>query len=603
MAPPLLRLAGVVFGHDGGRPLLDGLALTLAKGERAALVGRNGAGKSTLLRLLAGDLSPNSGELHRQPALEVAYLPQAPDGNGYARVADYVAAGLPEAAGPDDYRVARALAEARIEGARDPASLSGGELKRVALARAFARRPALLLLDEPTNHLDLPAIEWLEGRLRDFPGGVVLVSHDRTLLERIATSILWLDRGRVRRHGRSFAEFDAWAETVLAEEAEARAKLDKRIRDETRWSHEGITARRRRNQGRLRRLDEMRRERREAIRALDRARMRTPDAPLSGRLVIEAREIVKRFDETTVIAGASVRIMRGDRIAILGPNGAGKTTLVRLLTGELAPDEGTVRHGANLATVYLEQQRGFEDERLTPREVIARHGGEHIEIGGARRHVASYLRDFLFESDRLEVPVSTLSGGERSRLLLARAFARPANLLVLDEPTNDLDLETLEVLREILADWPATVLLVSHDRAFVDAVATATLVLTGDGLVTEYAGGYSDYMAQRSDGGPNVVADRAKPRKAPRERARGAPSRLDYARRRRLDMLPELIATFEAEIRGARSVLAEADLYRSDIARFNATTQTLARLEAERTALEEEWLELELLREAREGAG
>ncbi len=596
MATAFLNLVEVTFGHDGGRPLLAGVAMTLDKGERLALVGRNGSGKSTLLKLLAGMLSPDGGEIHRMPAMRAAYLSQSPDAAGFATAGDYVTAEVPE-----PHLVARALAEAEIEAGRAPESLSGGALKRLALARAFARRPDLLLLDEPTNHLDLPAILWLEGRLANFAGGIILVSHDRALLERVATASLWLDRGRLRRHAGRFAAFEAWMETVLAEEADARDKLDKRIREETRWSHEGITARRRRNQGRLRRLAEMRRERRDSLSQIETARMRAPDAPLSGKLVIEAKGLAKAYGGTPVIAEASMRIMRGDQIAILGPNGAGKTTLVRMLTGELAPDAGTVRHGANLSVQYLDQHRGFEDESLTPAEVIRRHGGEHIEIGGGRRHVAGYLRDFLFDGAQIESPVSSLSGGERNRLLLARAFARPANLLVLDEPTNDLDMETLEVLREILAEWPATVLLVSHDRAFVDAVATATLVLEGDGRVTEYAGGYSDYMAQRGERPAAEAVKPAKPRKAPRPRAAAQPARLDYARQRRLDMLPALIETRMGEIAAAQAVLDQPDLYSRDLNRFNATTEALARLEAERAAMEEEWLELEMLREEREG--
>ncbi len=596
----LLNLVDVSFGHDGGRPLLAGVSFTLEKGERVALVGRNGSGKSTLLKLLAGLHTRDDGEIHRQPGLATAYLSQMPDAQGFSTAGDYVAA---EVEAP--HLVDRALAEAGLEAARAPDSLSGGELKRLSLARAFAGRPELLLLDEPTNHLDLPGIEWLESRLAQFTGGIMLVSHDRALLERVATATLWLDRGTVRRHTGRFAAFDAWMDTVLAAEAEARAKLDKRIREETRWSHEGITARRRRNQGRLHRLDDMRRERRQTLQAVARTRMQAPDAPLSGELVIEAKDLTKAYDGRAIIAGVSARIMRGDRIAILGPNGAGKTTLVRLLTSDLAPDGGTVRHGANLSVQYLDQRRGFEDESLSPREVILRHGGEHVELADGRRHVASYLRDFLFEAQQIESPVSTLSGGERNRLLLARAFARPANLLVLDEPTNDLDLETLEVLRELLADWPATVLLVSHDRAFVDAVATATLVVEPDGRVAEYAGGYSDYIAQR--GAPAATAptgdNPAKSKKASRPRPARAPVRLDYARQRRLDALPSLIEAHASKIAEAEATLSAPDLYAHDPGRFTEVSETLARLQGEHEALEAEWLELEMLREAREGAG
>ncbi len=596
----LLNLVDVSFGHDGGRPLLAGVSFTLEKGERVALVGRNGSGKSTLLKLLADLHTRDGGEIHRQPGLATAYLSQTPDAQGFATAGDYVAAEV-----ETPHLVDRALAEAGTEAARAPDSLSGGELKRLSLARAFAGRPELLLLDEPTNHLDLPGIEWLESRLAQFPGGIMLVSHDRALLERVATATLWLDRGAVRRHTGRFADFDAWMDTVLTEEAEARAKLDKRIREETRWSHEGISARRRRNQGRLRRLGDMRRERRESLQAVARARMQAPDAPLSGKLVIEAKDLTKAYDGRAIVAGVSARIMRGDRIAILGPNGAGKTTLVRLLTGDLVPNGGTVRHGANLSVQYLDQHRGFEDESLSPREVILRHGGEHVEVAAGRRHVASYLRDFLFEPQQIESPVSTLSGGERNRLLLARAFARPANLLVLDEPTNDLDLETLEVLRELLADWPATVLLVSHDRAFVDAVATATLVVEPDGRVTEYAGGYSDYIAQRGEIAATATDgdNPAKSKKAPRPRPTRAPARLDYARQRRLDALPALIEAHAMGIAEAEAALSAPDLYARDPGRFTEVSETLARLQGEHEALEAEWLELEMLREAREGAG
>ncbi len=430
----------------------------------------------------------------------MATLPQEPDFTGYSSVAHYVASALAELHGPSDYRLTALLSEIGLEGERDPAALSGGEARRAALARVLVAEPDVMLLDEPTNHLDLPTIEWLEARLLDWKGAYVLVSHDRRFLSNLARAVLWLDRGIVRRLDKGYDAFEEWSSEILEREATERHKLDRLIERETEWAGKSIRARRTRNEGRLRALGELRKQRRQQIGPTGRATIEAGQAEQSGALAITARNISKRWGEKVIVENFSTRIFRRDRIGLIGPNGAGKTTLLRMLIGEIEPDTGSVKLGANLMPVVIDQRRAALDPDKTPWEILADRN-DHVLVRGQQRHVMTYLREYLFRDEQARQPVRTLSGGERNRLLLAKALAAPSNMLVLDEPTNDLDADTLDLLQEALSDYDGTVLLVSHDRDFLDRLVTSTIALEGDGTATEYAGGYSDYLAQRGPRG------------------------------------------------------------------------------------------------------
>jgi len=598
MAPPLLSLRDVAIRVDT-RPLFEDLELTLAKGERLALVGRNGVGKSTLLKIAAGLVEPDAGTRDVRQGCRASYLAQTADLGDFATVGAYVAAALEDGDGADDHRVQKWLTTLRLEPDRRPPTLSGGEARRAQIARALVSEPELLLLDEPTNHLDLPTIEWLEEMLRDVTGAIMLVSHDRALLSRVATAVLWLDRGIVRRLDGGYAGFESWANEILEREATAQHKLDRLIQAETRWSHEGISARRRRNQGRLQRLHELRRARAAQIARAGRAKLEATSAGLSGRLVIEAEAISKAFDGKVVIDWFSTRIMRGDRVAIVGPNGAGKTTLLKMLVGELTPDRGRVRLGSGLQLAYLDQQRAALDPAKSLWETLAERGGDQVMVQGRPRHVVAYLRDCLFAENQARSPVGSLSGGERNRLLLAKALALPSNLLVLDEPTNDLDIETLDLLQELLAEYAGTVLLVSHDRDFIDRVATSTIVLGPGGRAVEYPGGYSDYLRQRPPPLPLPAVRSIKP-EAPMPPA-PAGRRLGYKERRILEELPKRIGALQRTVADLEGKLADPALFGRDPEAFQLQANRLMAARRELAEAEETWLELELLRESVEG--
>jgi ATP-binding cassette subfamily F protein uup len=600
---PLLALREARLGF-GGAPLLDGVTLGLGRGDSACLVGRNGSGKSTLLKLLAGLVEPDSGERFVQPGTTIAYLPQEIERRAGETVAAHVAAGLGAAGDPDHHRVGAVLDRLSLAPDRPVAELSGGEARRTALARALVGEPDILLLDEPTNHLDLPTIEWLEEMLAGFRGGLLTISHDRAFLRRLTRRILWLDRGRLREREIGFAAFEAWAAEVAEVEEAAGHKLERKIAAETHWLRRGVTARRKRNEGRLRRLVGLRKARAERIAAAGRARLALSAAEAGGELVIEAEGIAKSFPgpdgPRPIVSGFSTRILRGDRIGVIGANGAGKTTLLRLLTGQLAPESGTVRLGTNIRPLYFDQQRATLDPAATLWRTLAPGGGDSIEVRGQQRHVVAYLRDFLFEDRQALMPVGSLSGGERARLLLALLFARPSNLLVLDEPTNDLDMETLDLLQEVLDDYDGTLLLVSHDRDFLDRLVTSVIAVEGGGRVAEYAGGYGDYLRQR----PPPPAAAAPPRAAatpaaPARRTVRAP-RLGYQEQRELAQLPQRLADLEAEIARLELRLADPGLYGRDPTGFAATTERLGSARAELEAAELRWLELEEKRESAE---
>ena len=594
--PPLLALSGIRY-RLGDQTVFDGVDLAIAPGERLSLVGRNGAGKSTLLLILAGEPIADSGVRFAQPGVRIGRLAQEPDFAGFPTVADYVASGLSDALGPADYRVAALLAELRLDAGRDPMGLSGGEARRASLAHALVGEPDVLLLDEPTNHLDLPTIEWLEGRLSVWNGAYVLVSHDRRLLANLARAVFWLDRGIVRRLDKGYAAFESWSTEILEREAIERHKLDRLIERETEWAGKSIRARRTRNEGRLRQLNELRRQRQRQIGPVGRASIEVAQAEQSGTLAITARHIAKRWDDRAIIKDFSTRIVRGDRVGLIGPNGAGKTTLLRMLIGELEPDSGSVKLGANLAPVVIDQRRAVLDPDKTPWEILADRN-DHLLVRGRAMHVMSYLREYLFRDEQARQPVRTLSGGERNRLVLAKALAAPSNLIALDEPTNDLDADTLDLLQEALSDYDGTVLLVSHDRDFLDRVVTSTIAVEGDGSAIEYAGGYSDYLIQR---GPRAESAPAAPRRErgapPRETAAAPARRLGYKRERALAELPRKIEALQAEIATLHDALADPDLYGRDPSTFSAKTARVGVAQAELDAAETEWLELEMLRE------
>jgi ATP-binding cassette subfamily F protein uup len=600
MAPPLLTLAGIRF-HLGDQTILDGVDLSIEPGERLSLVGRNGAGKSTLLRILAGEPIADGGTRFAQPGATVATLPQEPDFTGHGTVAHYIAAALHDSHhGPADYRVQAILDEVKLDGHRAPTGLSGGEARRAALARVLVAEPDVMLLDEPTNHLDLPTIEWLEARLGAWRGAYVLVSHDRRFLSNLSRAVLWLDRGIVRRLDQGYDAFDQWSSEILEREATERHKLDRLIERETEWAGKSIRARRTRNEGRLRALGDLRKQRRQQIGPTGRATIEVGEAQQSGALAITARNISKRFGDKVIVQDFSTRIFRKDRIGLIGPNGAGKTTLLKILIGELEPDTGTVKLGANLLPVVIDQRRTALDPDKTPWEILADRN-DHVLVRGTPRHVMTYLREYLFKDEQARQPVRTLSGGERNRLLLAKALAAPSNLLVLDEPTNDLDADTLDLLQEALSDYDGTVLLVSHDRDFLDRLVTSTVALEGDGTATEYAGGYSDYLAQR---GPREAPTAAAA--APRKEKAPAPSReqkqrLGYKRERALAELPGRIEALQAEMSAINEALADPQLYARDPKTFAAKSNRLAAAQAELDAAENEWLELEMLREELDG--
>ena len=592
MAPPILQLTGARLGF-GGRPLFDGLSLALTAGDRAALIGRNGAGKSTLLGVLAGRVALDAGERFVQPGRAVAELAQVPDIAGWDTARAYVAAGLTPERAADHHRADILLDGLGLDGDAGPHTLSGGEQRRAGLARALVGDPDVLLLDEPTNHLDLPTIEWLERRLDRFRGALLVISHDRTFLTRITNRVVWLDRGTVRVRGDGFKDVDAWIERTYAEEAAALARMDQRIAAETQWLREGLTARRTRNQGRVRALAQLRAERRERTARPGTAKLAASRAGAGGKIAIEAEGLAKAFDGRPVVAGFSTRIQRGDRVGIIGANGAGKTTLVRLLIGDLAPDSGEARHDSRLQIAYFDQRRASLDPETRLRDVLAPGGGDHVLVGGRPRHIASYLGDFLFEPGRFESPVRSLSGGEVSRLLLARLFAQPSNLLVLDEPTNDLDLETLDLLEDVLGDYPGTLMLVSHDRDFLDRLVTSVIAVEGGGKVAEYVGGYADYLRQR----PPPADPRVRP-SAPREpvpKARTEPAskrKLSFKEQRDLDLLPARIDALAEEIGRLEAALADPDLFARDADAFAAKTARLDAATAERAAAEERWLDV-----------
>lgn len=584
MAAPVLAYEGLGLVQGSGW-LFRGLDLYIGERDRLALIGRNGAGKSTLLRLIAGRIDSDEGRRTIQPGTRVVLLEQDPQVTGFDTLLDFVLAGDDA---PERYEAEAIADQLGINLGREAATASGGERRRAAIARALAQNPDVLLMDEPTNHLDIAAIDWLESWLGRYNGAFIAISHDRTFLTRLTRQTLWLDRGTIRRAEIGFGGFEAWTEQVYAEEERNAQKLDAKLKIEEHWLLRGVTGRRRRNQGRLTKLKEMRAERAAMMGPQGAAKLAIGSDGAQTKVVIDAKNVTKRFGDRTIIKDLTLRVTKGDRIGVVGRNGAGKTTLLRLLTGELAPDEGSVRLAKTLDEVIIDQQRSLMDPAKTVREVLAQ-GGEWIDVLGVKKHIHGYLKEFLFEPNLVDARIGTLSGGERSRLLLAREFARPSNLLVLDEPTNDLDLETLDLLQEVIADYEGTVLIVSHDRDFLDRTVTVTLGLDGSGKVDVVAGGYADWEARRTvQAEPKKAATKPVAAEAPRPKA----TKLSYKDQRDYDLLPRRIEEIEAQIAKDEAALADADLYARDPGKFAALSDGIGKLREEKDAAEMRWLEL-----------
>ncbi|MGR3513415.1 MAG: ABC-F family ATP-binding cassette domain-containing protein [Paracoccaceae bacterium] len=593
--PPILQLTDIGLGF-GGDPLFEDLSLVIQQGDRLALVGRNGSGKSTLLKVMAGLVEADSGTRTVPTGTSVGYMEQEPDMAGCATLGDFALRDL----GPAElWRVEAAAEGLKLDPATDPAQASGGERRRAALAKLLAEAPDLMLLDEPTNHLDIEAIAWLEQRLTETRQAFVTISHDRAFLRKLTRATLWIDRGEVRRRDGDFDGFEVWRDKTWDEEDTARHKLNRKIKAEARWAVEGISARRKRNQGRVRALQALRSERAAQIKRDGPAALQFGEGPKSGRRVIEAKGLAKAYDGKPICRDFDLRVMRGDRIAFVGPNGVGKTTLIELLTGQREPDAGTATLGTNIELATFDQRRAALDPQATLWESLTQDKASRVSgradqvmVRGTPRHVVGYLKDFLFDEAQARAPVHALSGGEKARLLLARIMAKPSNLLVLDEPTNDLDIETLDLLQEVLSDYDGTVLLVSHDRDFIDRVATTTVALEGQGQITVHAGGWSDYApkrrlsAEKPEAAPTVAPKRETPKEKPKA------SSLSFTEKHRLEELPAEIDRLTAEIEKLQTLLADPDLYTREPVKFAKATEALTERQAKLDAAEDEWLTL-----------
>jgi ATP-binding cassette subfamily F protein uup len=586
-AAPILSWENLGLVQGSGWLFRD-LDIQVGPRDRLALIGRNGAGKTTLLKLLAGEVDADKGTRSIQPGTKIVMLEQDPFFTGYATLMDFALHGDDA---PERHEVEAIAGQLGIDLSRPADSASGGERRRAALARALASEPDLLLLDEPTNHLDLAAIEWLESWLSRYNGAFVVISHDRTFLTRLTKATLWLDRGNIRRKEIGFGSYEAWMETIYAEETRAAEKLDAKLKIEAHWLERGVTARRKRNQGRLAKLGEMRAARAAMLLPQGAAKLGLATDDVKTKAVIVADKVVKRFGNRAIIKDFTLRITRGDRIGVVGANGAGKTTLLKLLTGEIQPDEGKITLAKTLDGVIIDQQRSLMSPEKRVRDVLA-EGGDWIDVRGVRKHIHGYLKEFLFDPNMVEAKIGTLSGGERSRLLLAREFARKSNLLVLDEPTNDLDLETLDLLQEVISDYDGTVLIVSHDRDFLDRTVTVTLGLDGSGKVDIVAGGYADWEAQRKA--------RNAPGKAAKPGANAAPppppppkkGKLTYKDQRDYEILPARIEELQAAILRDEAAMHDPALYTNDPAKFAALTAAVTKARADKDTAEERWLEL-----------
>jgi len=599
MAPPLINLRDIHLTF-GGTPLLEGAEFTVSAGERLCLVGRNGSGKSTMLKIVAGLVDADSGDRFVQPGTSICYLAQEPDLSGYTTVLDYVEAGL--AHGDEQSRAYYLLGHLGLNGDEDPAILSGGEIRRAALARVLAPHPDVLLLDEPTNHLDLPAIQWLEKELNSMRSAIVLISHDRAFLENVGRSTVWIYQGTTRCMDKGFHAFEDWRDETLELMELDRHKMDRKIVRELHWLNRGVTGRRKRNMGRLRALNDLRSERGNLRAMTGNVKLAVTEGLTSGKRVAELEHVSKSYGDHMIVNDLSIRIQRGDRLGLIGPNGAGKTTLIKLLTGTLDADCGSIRLGTNLEMVTLDQKRESLDPSWTLADALTEGSGDSVFVQGEPKHVVGYMKDFLFSPEQKNTPITALSGGERGRLMLARALAKPSNLLVLDEPTNDLDLETLDLLQEMLADYAGTVLLVSHDRDFLDRVATSVLAYEGEATWSEYPGGYTDMVNQRGHGvdAKAQAGGSGKSKKLDKTLSTGTKAvagKLTYKDKFALETLPGEMAKLHADMENLQAEMSDSDLYARDPDAFNRLVAKMADKQNKHDAAEEKWLELEMLRE------
>lgn len=590
---PLLQLSDISLTF-GGDPVFSDLSAVVQGGDRVALVGRNGSGKSTLMKVMAGLVEADHGMRVVPPGVTVGYMEQDPTMEGYATLGDYAASGLDPS---EAYRVAMVADGLKFDPSRDVATASGGERRRAALAKLMAEAPELMLLDEPTNHLDIEAVQWLENELKSTKAAYVLISHDRAFLRALTRATLWIDRGEVRRQETGFDGFEAWRDKVWDEEETAKHKMDRKIKAEARWAVEGISARRKRNQGRVRALQDLRAERASMIKRQGTAALTLESGPTSGKKVIEVEDLTKSFGDKQIVKGLTITIQRGDRVAFVGPNGVGKTSVIKMMLGQVDPDFGRVKLGTNLEVAVFDQTRAQLDPEMSLWDSLTgdpemRVGGraDQVMVRGVPKHVVAYLKDFLFNEAQARAPVKSLSGGEKARLLLAKLMAKPSNLLVLDEPTNDLDIETLDLLQEILDDYDGTVILVSHDRDFLDRVATTTIAMEGNGNATVYAGGWTDYLNQRG----TVIQETAKPvetaKPAEKPKSDTRKNGLSFTEKHRLEELPAVIDKITAEIAKLEELMADPELFTKQPVKFQKATEALVQRQDALAAAEEEWM-------------
>ena len=585
-----IRNAKLSFGLN---PLFTDVDLYINRGDKICLVGRNGCGKSTLLKVIAREIEPDEAEFFVQPGMKIGYMPQEPDFFGFKTLREVVEAGLPKEEKNQVYRADRLIEYFDINEKQNPEQSSGGERRKAALARALIDEPDILLLDEPTNHLDISTIEKLEDLLKKFSGAIIVISHDRMFLNHISQTTFWLDRGVLRRNNKGFEAFEDWEDQVIEQEIIEQKALNKKIAEETEWLHKGVTARRRRNMGRLRRLQQLRQERREQIKMTGSVNLEAETAELRSKMVIEAKHITKSFGEREIVKDFSIRVIKGNKIGIVGPNGSGKTTLVKLLTKRLEPDSGFVRIGKNLEEAYFDQNRITLDPKKTLWKTLCNEG-DHIWVRGHFRHVVAYLKDFLFKPDQAQCPVSTLSGGEKNRLMLAVALAKQSNFLVLDEPTNDLDMDTLDLLQEVLDDYEGTILIVSHDRDFMDKVATSLIYMRGDGTVYEHVGSYSELLEKLKGLPPKNNVRKTASKDEPKIREKNKTQKLSFKEQYLLNNLPKEIEKIGEENKAIEVALGNANLYTDDPQKFDELTKKLAENKAKLEEMENQWLEVQI---------
>lgn len=595
--PPIMTIKEVKLSF-GPHELFSDVELYINRGDKISLVGRNGSGKSTLLKVIAGIIEPDSGEMFVQPGTKIAYMPQDPNIQGYKTLKEVVLSGLQPEERDQEYRADILIEQLGILPEQNPEKASGGEQRKAFLARTLIGEPDILLLDEPTNHLDMPTIQKLEEIVSAFSGAVITISHDRRFLTDVSDVTFWLDRGIMRRNNKGFKYFEEWQEQVINQEIIEQKYLNKKIEAETEWLHKGVTARRKRNMGRLRRLQQLREERKNQIKQAGSVSMEIEEGDARSKLVIEAKHINKTYGERQLVKDFSIKVMRANKIGIVGPNGAGKTTLIKLLTKRMEPDSGFVRIGKNLEEAYFDQNRISLDPKKTLWKTLCNEG-DHIHVRGQYRHVVAYLKDFLFKPEQAQCPVSALSGGEKNRLMLAVALAKTSNFLVLDEPTNDLDMDTIDLLQEVLGDYEGTALIVSHDRDFLDRVATSIIYMPGDGSITEYPGSYSE-LEQK-------LAEKSRPAKTPEKKEKpkerkdvSAPkktTKLSYNQQRLLEVLPQKVSELEKNIQQIEEKLGCGDLYNADREAFDRLTEELSTKKQELENAENQWLEIQMIKE------